>query len=133
MFVADINMGIHSTHSDVQIKEINSQRTGISCNISLAVLRNYVKFIKCYLKPQMCFDENKWTVVVSTMSVHAPASSAAREGFISCMHPANVRRRYIVTSSPIRRAHTQNDPCKVICGQFDLCPIPMYETGKWQI
>ena len=32
-------------------------------------------------------------------------------GIILCMCPANERRRYIVTSSPIGWAHTQNDPC----------------------
>ena len=31
-------------------------------------------------------------------------------GFILCMRPANERRRYIVTSSLIGWAHTQNDP-----------------------
>ena len=30
---------------------------------------------------------------------------------ILCMHPANKRRRYIVTSPLIGWAHTQNDPC----------------------
>ena len=32
-------------------------------------------------------------------------------GIILCMHPANERWRYIVTSSPIGWVHTQNDPC----------------------
>ena len=32
-------------------------------------------------------------------------------GIIVCMRPANGRRRYIVTSSPIGWAHTQNNPC----------------------
>ena len=32
-------------------------------------------------------------------------------GIILCMRPANERRRYNVTSSPIGWAHTQNDPC----------------------
>ena len=32
-------------------------------------------------------------------------------GIILCMHPANERRRYIVTSSLIGWAHIQNDPC----------------------
>ena len=31
-------------------------------------------------------------------------------GMILCMCPANERRCYIVTSSPIGLAHTQNDP-----------------------
>ena len=31
-------------------------------------------------------------------------------GIILCMRPANERRRYIVTSSLIGWAHTQNDP-----------------------
>ena len=35
-------------------------------------------------------------------------------GIVLCMHPANERRRYIVTSSLIGWAHTQNDPwCSV--------------------
>ena len=46
------------------------------------------------------------------------------------MRPANERRRYIVTSSTIGWAHTQNDPCKwtldcgvgmiLICGTRQL-------------
>ena len=32
-------------------------------------------------------------------------------GIILCMHPANERRRYDVTSSLIGWVHTQNDPC----------------------
>ena len=32
-------------------------------------------------------------------------------GIILCMRPANGRQRYIVTSSVIGWAHTQNDPC----------------------
>ena len=32
-------------------------------------------------------------------------------GIILCIRPANERRRYIVTSSLISRAHRQNDPC----------------------
>ena len=32
-------------------------------------------------------------------------------GNIMCMPPANERRRYIVTSSLIGWAQTQNDPC----------------------
>ena len=31
-------------------------------------------------------------------------------GMILCMRPANERRRYIVASSPVSWAHTQNDP-----------------------
>ena len=31
-------------------------------------------------------------------------------GIILCVHPANGRRRYIVTSSLIGWAHSQNDP-----------------------
>ena len=33
---------------------------------------------------------------------------------ILCMHPANERRRYIVTSSLIGWAHTQHYPCRDI-------------------
>ena len=32
-------------------------------------------------------------------------------GIILCVHPANERLCYIVTSSLIGLAHTQNDPC----------------------
>ena len=32
-------------------------------------------------------------------------------GLILCMRPDNGRRRYIVTSSLIGWAHTQNEPC----------------------
>ena len=34
-------------------------------------------------------------------------------GIIMCMRPANVRRRYIVTSSLIGWEHTQNDLCVI--------------------
>ena len=34
-----------------------------------------------------------------------------KTGIILCLHPANERRRYIVTSSLIGWVHTQNDPC----------------------
>ena len=34
-------------------------------------------------------------------------------GNISCMRPANERRRYIVTSSLIGWVHTQKDPCQL--------------------
>ena len=34
-----------------------------------------------------------------------------KSGIILCMRPTNERRRYIVTSSLIGWAHTQNDPC----------------------
>ena len=37
-----------------------------------------------------------------------------QSGIILCMSPANERRRYIVTSSPIGWAHTQNDPWAII-------------------
>ena len=46
--------------------------------------------------------------------IHTPqykvGSSLGSSGIILCMCPANERRRYIVTSSPIGWAHTQNDP-----------------------
>ena len=38
-------------------------------------------------------------------------------GIILCMRPANERRRYNVTSSPIGWAHAQNDRC--ICLRND--------------
>ena len=37
-------------------------------------------------------------------------------GIILCMRPAKERRRYIVMSSPIGWAHTQNDPCHICSG-----------------
>ena len=36
----------------------------------------------------------------------------ANTGMILCMHRANARRRYNVTSSLIGSVHTQNDPCE---------------------
>ena len=41
-------------------------------------------------------------------------------GIILWMRPANERRCYIITSSPIGWEHTQNDPCCVIISH---CPI----------
>ena len=35
-------------------------------------------------------------------------------GIIFCMHTANERRRYIVTSFLIGWAHSQNDPCSMV-------------------
>ena len=50
-------------------------------------------------------------------------------GIILCMHPANGRRRYNVTSSLIGWAHTQNDPCcgiiKMLYRQYIDMEIPM--------
>ena len=44
-----------------------------------------------------------------------------------CMRPANVGRRYIVTSSLIGWAHTQNDPWKyeiyLYCLIEDVTPV----------
>ena len=37
-----------------------------------------------------------------------------------CMRPANERQLYIVTSSPIGWAHTQNDPFVVTCHSFPV-------------
>ena len=42
-----------------------------------------------------------------------PVSTCSISGIILCMRPANERRRYIVTSSLIGWAHTQNDPCDI--------------------
>ena len=43
---------------------------------------------------------------------------------ILCMHPANVRRRYNVTSSHIGWEHTQNDPCITIgCSLWCHCTL----------
>ena len=38
--------------------------------------------------------------------------TTTKTGIILCIRPANMRWRYIVTSSLIGWAHTQNDPCK---------------------
>ena len=40
-----------------------------------------------------------------------PWVSFPHPGIILWMRPANERQRYIVMSSPIGWAHTQNDPC----------------------
>ena len=37
-----------------------------------------------------------------------------KAGIILCLHPANERRRYIVTSSLFGWAHTQNDESDVL-------------------
>ena len=42
--------------------------------------------------------------------LHVDGSNA---GIILCMGAANERRRYIITSSLIGCAHTQNDPCSI--------------------
>ena len=58
----------------------------------------------------------------STWNMHPPP------GIILCMRPANERRRYSVTSSPIGWAHAQNDLCwtrfRLNTSGFDFC-------GKW--
>ena len=48
------------------------------------------------------------TLIVPAVIGHRGIADA---GIILCMHPANERRRYDVTSSLIGWAHTQNDPC----------------------
>ena len=53
----------------------------------------------------------------SSIVVLAVMAAIQHAGIILYMLPANERRRYIVTSSVIGWAHTQNDPwtCSIIC------------------
>ena len=46
---------------------------------------------------------------------------SSHTGIIFCMRPANERRRYIVTSSLIGWAHTQNDHCPYLA-----CKVQVY-------
>ena len=50
---------------------------------------------------------------------------------ISCMRPANEGRRYIVTPSPIRWAHTQNAPCRRLDMERSLCS-EIAKTLHWR-
>ena len=47
---------------------------------------------------------------VKLLQIICPSRTCRFPGIISCMHPANGRWRYIVTSSLIGRVRTQNDP-----------------------
>ena len=42
------------------------------------------------------------------------AGNRPLSGIILCMHPANERRRYNVTSPLIGWLHTQNNPCIIL-------------------
>ena len=59
--------------------------------------------------------------------------SISLEEFILCMRPANERQRYIVTSSPIGWAHTQNDPWPHVLLCFDrlYCIDRLYCNDVW--
>ena len=59
---------------------------------------------------------------------------------ILCLHPANERRRYIVTSSLIGWVHTQNDPCPCWCNNtpenfaiIELCNSLASLGSHWHI
>ena len=53
-----------------------------------------------FINKSVCLYQARWETVYS----------CDPSGIILCMGPANERRRYNVTSSPIGWAHTQNDP-----------------------
>ena len=61
-----------------------------------------------YLLTQITWNQNTYTRI------------------ILCMHPANERRRYMVTSSLIGRAHTRNDLCLHLPGCF--CPWTFFQN-----
>ena len=69
----------------------------IFCNCDISILRYGVANWKPY--------SQKSNIRLS----HIAKTVAA--GIILCMRPANEKRRYVVTSSLIDWAHTQNDPC----------------------
>ena len=100
MCLANIYMGIHSAHSDVQIKEIKGW--DILQHFIGRFEELYVNFIKYHLKPQLHFDENKSTAVVSTVSADGRAPSADREGIILCIRPAQPMARRIHKMIPAR-------------------------------
>ena len=55
-------------------------------------------------------------------------------GVIVRTHPANERRRYIVTPSLIGWADTQNDPWYIIDQDLIITvPTDVYSTVRWQI
>ena len=51
-------------------------------------------------------------------------------GNILCMHPANERLRYIVTSSLIGWAHTLNDPCWYMSDLYKQITVTMIAIGN---
>ena len=61
----------------------------------------------------LCSGPRCYIFAVDFPSSHVlhPASVRTMAGIILCMHPANERRRYNVTSSLIGWAHSQTDPC----------------------
>ena len=57
-----------------------------------------------------------------------------KSGVIVRTHPANERRRYIVTPSLIGWADTQNDPWYIIDQDLIITvPTDVYSTVRWQI
>ena len=78
------------------------------CDVTV-MLTNII-WRKCKCKPVVMQTKYKYSYtkyiyyeVMTRIVIYA--------GTILCMRPANDRRRYIVTSSPIGLAHTQNEPC----------------------
>ena len=100
-----------------------------SCNIiiSLSIFLQFDQTILCTHRADSRFAPSQWETALLCNDVShwsgANIESALytcrvfdgqytyETGIISCMHPANERRRYNVTSSLIGWAHLQNDPC----------------------
>ena len=120
------------------------------CFIALRNVQWQFKGFKCLHFEHVC-KKYWWTSnILWTMAWKINKFKAlyiSRDHF--CMHPANERRRYIVTSSLIGWAHAQNDHCMsslviLMCfpnlhavhsHNIDVCPIchhaAMISLGMW--
>ena len=82
--------------------------TSIDCNLFLLKLKSSTRLLQRHRSHwKQTHDQClQWS------SRSSPGDlSISWLGIILCIYPANERRRYIVTSSPIDCVHTQNDLC----------------------
>ena len=85
-------------------------------NIALEVIFFFFKFISWKWALLVNFHHClKLCMFPNVDFVHLCVKVLYEPGIILCMRPANERRRYIVTSSLIGWAHTQNDPWWTLC------------------
>ena len=74
----------------------------------------------------------KWWQSDGFTSVKNDTGTWRQSGIILCVCPANGRRRYIVTSSLIGWAHTQNDPWQYLSWKWwwDLADIERFHEAE---
>ena len=71
-------------------------------------------------KPPLTWSNKKCDQWHEGIFMQPPMEETLDTGIILCMHPANERRRYIVTSPLIGWVHTQNEPWDVTACHIKL-------------